>query len=157
MTTPTILAVTGHRRVATQTAHLKLLEFATAKLTACAPSKVLTGVALGWDQLVAEACRRLRIPYEAYVPGIGQGSRWEHSERLNYEFLLAKAARVVYVTDGPCTDVAFELRNRRMVDDCTELAAFWSGAEGGTANCLRYAVKVGKPYVNWFPEWVKSS
>jgi uncharacterized phage-like protein YoqJ len=38
-------------------------------------------------------------------------------------------------------------RNIWMVDHCDALIAVWDGTSGGTANCVRYAQKVGKPIV----------
>lgn len=35
-----------------------------------------------------------------------------------------------------------------MVDDCDSLLALWDGSSGGTKNCLDYARKKGKPYIN---------
>lgn len=148
-----ILGVTGHRPDKLPADTPRLIRFASAMIELHAPAKVLTGMALGWDSIVAEACRRLRVPFEAYVPGLGQDRLWSPEDSLQYHFLLSKAARVVRVTDGPCDDVAFELRNRRIVADCTRLAAFWNGSLGGTANCVRHAASVGRPYTNWFTDW----
>lgn len=153
MGNPLILAVTGHRPHKLPASHLDLRDFAREKLRATQPSTVLTGMALGWDQIIAEACRLERIPYVAYVPGGGQERLWSPSQSEWYFFLLSKAERVVFATLTPCDDAAFEIRNRRMVDDCTLLASFWDGSLGGTANCVRYAVDVGRPYSNWYVEW----
>lgn len=148
-----ILGVTGHRPDKLPADRPRLVRFASAMIELHAPAKVLTGMALGWDSIIAEACRRLRVPFDAYIPGLRQDLRWSPEDSLQYHFLLNKAARVVRVTDGPCDDAAFEARNRRLVDDCTRLAAFWNGTLGGTANCVRYAVSVRRPYDNWFTDW----
>lgn len=148
-----ILGVTGHRPDKLPSDKPRLIRFASTMIELHAPAKVLTGMALGWDSIVAEACRRLRVSFDAYVPGLRQERLWLPEDQLQYHFLLSKAARVVHVTDGPCDDPAFELRNRRLVDDCTRLAAFWNGSLGGTANCVRYAVSVSRPYINWFKDW----
>jgi len=148
-----ILGTTGHRPNKLPNNTPRLIRFASAMIELHAPAKVLTGMALGWDSIVAEACRRLRVPFDAYVPGLGQDRLWSAEDSLQYHFLLSKAARVVRVTDGPCDDAAYEARNRRLVDDCTRLSAFWDGSLGGTANCVRYAVSVRRSYVNWFFDW----
>lgn len=150
-----ILAVTGHRPHKLPREPARLQRFASAMIKSTAPDAVITGMALGWDLIIAEACRRARIPFYAYVPGLGQESRWTLSDQEQYHFLLAKAALVVRVTNDPCEEASYELRNRRMVDDCTELSSFWNGSFGGTANCIRYAVDVGRPHTNWFTQWLE--
>jgi len=148
-----ILGVTGHRPHKLPANRPRLLQFASAMIKLHAPEHVLTGMALGWDMIIAEACRRLGVSFDAYVPGRGQERLWDQDDREQYYFLLTRAFNVVHVTSGPCDDVAYELRNRRLVDDCTELAAFWDGSLGGTANCVRYAVHVGRKYNNWYTDW----
>jgi len=44
---------------------------------------------------------------------------------------------------------AYQLRNEFMVDAADVLAAFFDGSPGGTANCVRYASKIGKRVVRF--------
>ncbi len=41
-----------------------------------------------------------------------------------------------------------ELRNQYMVDSADVVIACWNGSPGGTKNCIKYAEKVGVPWVN---------
>ena len=40
-----------------------------------------------------------------------------------------------------------------MVDRADRLVALWSGAPGGTARCVAYAKRTGKPVDNLWPRW----
>jgi len=53
----------------------------------------------------------------------------------------------VMVHDGPYNSTCMQDRNEWMVDHCHALVAVWNGTGGGTANCVGYAKRVGKPIV----------
>jgi uncharacterized phage-like protein YoqJ len=46
-----------------------------------------------------------------------------------------------------------QVRNEWMVDSSDGVVALWNGTAGGTANCVRYAEKVGRPIDNLWPTW----
>lgn len=121
---------------------------------------VLSGLALGWDQWMANECVTLGIPFVGVAPCRGQDERWPDQSRRAYAQLceaadddcamvlntrapdgpLARSGGVLYVYDGPylgpwvMTD-----RNEWMVDNCAEVLACHDGSGGGTANCIKYA------------------
>jgi hypothetical protein len=70
------LAVTGHRPKDlggySDAAFVKLVAFAKNNLGKWQPriEYVITGMAQGWDQAVAQACVELGLPFHAYVPHI---------------------------------------------------------------------------------------
>lgn len=105
---------------------------------------ILTGMALGVDQWVAEACIELGIPYVACVPFTGQEYAWPADSQIHYQALIKKAINVVVVSDGSYSAYKMQVRNRYMVDRCDVLMAAWDGTPGGTGNCVNYATKVGK-------------
>lgn len=153
----TIVAATGHRpnKLGGYDAETekKLIDFATAVLQQHQPSTVITGMAIGWDLAIAQAAVRLGIPFHAYIPFNGQELKWPDSTRLYYRALLRHAQHVVVCSEGGFSKDAMQIRNVAMVDNCHELVALWNGSTGGTANCLRYAREVNRPFTNYWPEW----
>ena len=158
-----ILAVTGHRPQKlggfSDTNLCKLKEFAEKTLeymnTQYKISYVITGMALGWDMAVAEACLELNIPYEAYIPCLGQDSKWTDDSRELYKHLIEYAYNIVQVTNQPFTYSCMQERNIAMVKDCDRLLALWDGSPGGTANCVAYAKKIGRSITTCWNSWVK--
>lgn len=108
------------------------------------PEKCIVGMALGVDQMVAEACIKLGIPFIAAIPFKGQESVWPEAAQNKYRDLLSKAAEVVVVCEGPYAPWKMQKRNEWMVDHGDALGAVWNGSDGGTANCYKYAEKVEK-------------
>lgn len=144
----TIVAVTGHRPNSLGGYHeavtAKLVRIASAHFSQHPPEKVITGMALGWDQAVAYACYRLSIPYVAAVPFVGQEALWVDSSKVWYRKLLEKASEVVIVSEGEYAAYKLHKRNQWMVDQLgpsDELVALYDGSPtGGTANCVKYAI-----------------
>ena len=44
-------------------------------------------------------------------------------------------------------------RNEWMADKATRIVALWDGSPGGTANCIAYASKIGRPIDNLWTLW----
>lgn len=144
-----IIAATGHRPnklggYSRETAD-KLHALAVWFLQHAQPNRVISGMALGWDLAVAEAAFDLAIPYTAAVPFIGQENAWPTASREYYRQLLGTADRVHVVSDGGYSAAAMQRRNEWMVDNCDALVALWDGTSGGTANCVAYANRTGRP------------
>lgn len=159
-----ILAGTGHRpnklRIGAldgyhPAVHARLVDLAHAALQREAPTRVISGMALGWDTALAEAAVDLGVPFDAYVPFAGQESRWPEASRRRYHDLLAHAARVVVVSPGGYAPDKMQLRNERMVDDSDLLLALWDGSAGGTRNCIDYARSVGHRHRNLWTSWMR--
>ena len=100
----------------------------------------LSGMALGIDQLFSEVCNDLHIRWIAYVPCVGQESRWPLPAQARYRNLLHTARDTVW-TSGKrgFTPECMHRRNRVLVDDSTILLAVWDGSAGGTAHAVGYA------------------
>jgi uncharacterized phage-like protein YoqJ len=151
-----IVAATGHRPDKCGgyglTADNARFNVALDALQVLKPSKVFTGMALGWDLAVADAALCLKIPIVACVPFKGQESQWPAPSRVYYKSILKKASEVVIVSEGGYTSHAMNKRNRYMVDRCHTLLALWNGEEkGGTYNCVNYAS--AKPHVTIHNVW----
>ena len=66
-------------------------------------------------------------------------------------------AEVVFVSEPGYAAWKMQVRNKWMVDNSDLVLALWNGTDGGTANCVRYAEKVGKPITNLWERWHESS
>lgn len=109
------------------------------------PSYVLTGMAIGVDQWAAEMCLNKGIPYVAAVPFDNQDKIWPPHVKAKYHWLLSKAYARYNISPGEYEGWKMQARNKWMVDSCQQVIAVWNGTPGGTANCVGYAVEVGKP------------
>lgn len=154
-----ILALTGHRPSklgneymgtgpVSSALRLKLIDIITRKN----PEYIISGMALGADQIWAMAAIELRVPFVAAIPCYDQDILWPNRSRSLYHSILEKASRKVFVTEGPYSIVAMQKRNEWMVDQCTELIAVWDGSSGGTRNCVMYAHAVNKPIIRIDPK-----
>lgn len=116
---------------------------------------VISGMALGWDMALAQAAINLQPNVEllAAVPFEGQEKVWPSKSQSLYRALLARADEVEIVSSGGYAAWKMQTRNEWMVDHCQELLALWNGSEGGTANCIKYAEKVGCPVINLWSRW----
>lgn len=117
------------------------------------PEKVISGMALGWDQAWALAAIDLGIPFIAAVPFPDQPKVWPAESRKLYGRIMGHAASVHIVAEF-FSNRAMQKRNEWMVDESTEIAALWDGTFGGTCNCIAYVEKRRKPWVNLWPHWI---
>lgn len=114
------------------------------------PEKIISGMALGFDQLLAQVSIDLHIPLIAAVPFVGQESIWPLHSKDIYKQLIEKAAEVMIVSQGGYSPSKMQIRNKWMVDQANAIVACFDGSRGGTANCVEYANSVKKQiiYIN---------
>lgn len=150
-----IMAVTGHRpdKLGGYSNFDKLVYFASCEIKMHNPRIVITGMALGWDQAIAQACVTLNIPFIAAVPFQGQDKIWPIESQQKYKELLNKAQHTVLVSNGSYHPSKMQIRNKWMVDQCSYLNALWNGSEGGTANCVKYAKNKKVKVYNCWEHW----
>lgn len=154
-----ILAATGHRPNKLggydNESRLLLTKFAESILKKHQPSKVISGMALGWDMAIASAAVNLDIPFIAAVPFVDQWKRWTTDDVKVYKQLLSKASEVVIVDElanyqvphtiqGKFHVAKMQRRNEWMVDNSDAILALWNASDpkesiGGTKNCVDYA------------------
>ena len=115
------------------------------------PNKAYCGMALGYDQMCAEICIKLQIPFVAAIPFKGQESVWPKSSRDHYFELLSKADKQIIVSDGAYDIKKMQIRNEFMVDHADIVLACWDGSPGGTGNCMQYAIKQMKNWIRINP------
>lgn len=101
---------------------------------------LITGMALGVDQLFAKIAIEKDLAFIAALPCRNQDKLWPDASKRLYRELLSKATLVTYVHDGEYTKSCMQERNEFMVDNCDLLIAVFDGSPGGTYNCVEYAV-----------------
>ncbi len=105
-------------------------------------SVLISGGALGIDQLWMEAGIALKMPVIAALPFKGYNSKWPVASRQEYEKLLALCASVQYICEPGYSAHKLQKRNEWTVDNCDLLVAYWNGTPSGTKNCIDFALKV---------------
>lgn len=144
-----IIAFTGHRPDKlggwdNDTVQIEIMRRIEAALAVLKPDKCISGMALGVDQWAALVCIKMKIPFIAAVPFVGQESIWPDKSKELYKKILEKAEQVEIVSEGGYSVGKLQVRNQWMVDNCDMLVAVFDGSKGGTHNCVKYAEKKGK-------------
>lgn len=156
-----IICGTGHRPTKLggygTEASVRLIRVAEAELFRIKPTRVISGMALGWDTALAQAAIKLNIPFSAYIPFKGQESMWPRKSQDEYHDLLVMASEYIIISEGGYSVEKMQIRNEAMVDACKLVLALWDGTSGGTANCLNYARMIGKPIINCHSVWLNDS
>lgn len=163
-----ILYGTGHRPDKLGGYSLKSLYALTGciqdELRRIQPSEVIAGGALGFDQALALAAIQCNIPLTLAIPFRGFYRQWPSASQTFHRKIMRSADKVVYVTHGRLTDKyeiikALQVRNEWMADHGNSCLTMWDGTPGGTANCISYSRKIGRPIHNMWPdfgEWIRS-
>ena len=113
------------------------------------PAKVISGMALGWDQALARAAISLDIPVLAAVPFPDYHKAWPKHVIDEFLVLIDQCDDLVYVSKAYTGPSVMQKRNEWMVDRCDTLLALWDGSpKSGTGNCIRYAEQKGIPVEN---------
>ena len=140
-----IIAGTGHRPDKIGGQEEQVREAIRVRLGHYLPSLVISGMALGYDQWLAEEAQKLGFPVCAAIPFLGQEDRWPPDARRVYEEILSKCASRWYIHFSRPTSYAHAVqllqeRNEWMVDRANLILSCYNGdPSGGTANCIRYA------------------
>lgn len=106
------------------------------------PLYVISGLAIGFDQDLAEVCVRIGQPFIAAVPFIGQEKKWPWRSQQRYRQLLKLAYEVIVTSPGGYSRDAMLIRNCFMVDHSNAMLAAFDGTTGGTAHTVHYAHRV---------------
>lgn len=154
-----IYAGTGHRPPRLGLGHapadqIRLRSFVVARFPVDA-TRVVSGMAQGLDQALAEAAVLKKVPFTAAVPFEGMDKRWPDEARRRFRSLLDQAAHVVVVSPGGYAHEKFIVRDHWMVDHAEAVLALYDEEEtkSGTGATVRYARKTGKPVTNLWSEW----
>lgn len=114
--------------------------------------EAITGMALGVDTVFALAVLELKeeghnIKLHCAIPCRNHSCKWAKESVDLYNSILAKADKVVLVTDEEYKPWLMQKRNEYTVDLADKLIAVWDGSSGGTGNCVRYAAKRSKEII----------
>jgi uncharacterized phage-like protein YoqJ len=131
----------------------KLMLLARDWIIAYKPELVISGGALGWDQALAWAAHYTNTSYTMALPFKGFECKWPQASMNKLHDLMRNASNVYYVCDDGYAPWKMQERNEWMVDHAEQVLALWNGTSGGTANCIKYAEKVGKPIINLWDTW----
>jgi len=142
------IAFTGHRPHKLRDANAvksQVRQFLSRQLELHPDLLVISGGALGVDQLAAEVCVELGIPFVFVLPFPFRifTARWNPSSRAHLRHLISHAVRT-FVVQSNFSMSGYQRRNEVMVHHCDLLCAVWNGSSGGTANTVRYAQSVGR-------------
>lgn len=114
---------------------------------------VISGMALGWDTLLAQVAVSENIPFHAYIPFPDQYKRWPQKSQDTFKFLAGKAEKVHYTSDYYYRTVFLD-RDKDMLDNCTEVYALLNPAieTGGTYYTVQLAKNMNLPITNFWPK-----
>ena len=145
-----ILGITGHRPsklggYGENTLRIKVRDAMRREFERLNPLRVLSGMALGVDQWAVELAISMHIPFHAFIPFAGQESKWPLDQQRYYHQLLKAAERTIYVSNEGYAAWKMQRRNEAVVNLCDHLLAVFDGGSGGTANCVSYAERKGRP------------
>lgn len=118
----------------------------------------ISGMALGMDIIFAEAVLNLKkegipIKLTCAIPCKNHKAKWGKSRWVDlYDQITQQADEVVVVSDCFYNQFVMQERNKWMVDRCDILLALYNGTEGGTKNCIDYAVGKKKEIVVMNPQ-----
>jgi uncharacterized phage-like protein YoqJ len=139
------VAFTGHR-------HLKYVDVEQSfiKLHSDFPGAMwITGGAYGLDSHAARFALDYSIPLWLVLPFPAKilCARWPSGDARDLLFRSVKYCVKLSVVSPVFSMASYQCRNEFMVDAADVLAAFFDGSQGGTANCVRYAQRVGKKII----------
>jgi len=117
-----------------------------------APDMLISGMALGVDQLFAEIAIERKLKLLAAIPCKGQETVWPQKSQTRYNNILDYDKCEKHYVSERYTGWAMQKRNEYMVDNCDLLIAVWDGTVGGTGNCVQYAKKVNKEIIRINPQ-----
>lgn len=134
----------------------KLVKLAERHIELLKPEVVISGMADGWDQAVAQAAIECGVSLYAYIPFAGQDAKWAPRTRSRYRWQMSQADHVYHCADPGYAAWKFQHRNECVANDSDKLLVLWNGSKGGTCNCVQYAVKQRKPILNLWDEFQRS-
>lgn len=154
---------TGHRQI--KYSHAKALPDLLLRAIGYAYSKgcrrFIAGGALGFDTSAAKEVLRFRMTHPdvslvLYLPCIDQDSGWSDAQRATYEYILASADEVKYLSDSYDRG-CMRRRNQAIANECDILIAYVGRDRTGSSQTLRMVKDQGKEAYNLYFELEKGS
>lgn len=119
-------------------------------------TELVSGMAQGWDQALAEAALDLALPVVCAIAFEGMDKKWPREARERYSHILARAAWIYPVCERPAAHWKFIKRDEWMVNRCDFLLALYDGGpeRSGTGLTVAYAHRQGKSVRNLWSAWL---
>ncbi len=152
-----ICAFTGHRKI--EIRHRDKIDDLVRRAIEFAYESgcrtFLTGGALGFDTLAAKEVIRFKLYHpdvrlSIILPCKNQSDSWSPSQISIYEYTLANADTIEYISDE-YTSSCMRMRNQRLADLCDLMIAYVSRPYSGAAQTVRMASNAGKTIYNLYP------
>lgn len=113
--------------------------------------KVISGMALGYDTILAVAAIEVRrfikdLQFIAAVPCYEQDRKWHHEDKEFYRCLIREVNELIYITSGTYEDNprCLLLRNEWMVERSSGILTYYNGLSTGVHNCLTLELPSGR-------------
>jgi len=151
-----ILGTSGHRALGEASfpklAYNAIYEKTKSIIQELSPSRMITGMAVGWDTLVADLCVEMNIPFICALPFTGQEAYWSVYDKNHYNDLLAKAEKIEIINRSGWANWKYQTRNVWIVDHSDKMLFCYDGGNSsGTKNCYDYAIKSSKEIIRINP------
>ena len=145
---------TGHRSIPKKCAYVLpgLLKCEIEKLIARGARRFRTGGAIGFDTVAALCVLELKEKYphielDLILPCRDQTRGWNQPSIKTYEYIIAAADRVEYVSEH-FTSWCMHERNRRLVRGSQVCVSYLAHSGGGTAYTYAFALENGLEVIN---------
>ena len=116
----------------------------------------ITSLAIGADQLYAEALQRNRIPYLAIIPSADYTTTFQNDHDLErYQKYLQNALEIIHLPFEKGSEQAYYEAGKQVVDLSDLMLTIWNGLPakglGGTGDIVQYALSLKKPIIHIHP------
>jgi hypothetical protein len=156
---PLRIGATGHRALGEAVGEWvareldELFTYLAGLSSSAAPLRAVSSLAVGSDQLFANAALRHGIPLDVVLPFTGFVEDFDEGfERDAYERLLSAAASTTCLPWNERSNGAYLAAGLWLVDHCDLLIAIWDGEKaagvGGTGDVVDYSRDAGKPCIH---------
>lgn len=142
------IGCTGHRNLDHD--QTKIEEVFQWFLNSFKPELVITGMALGYDQLCAVSCLEMQVPFEAAVPFAKQQSKWPLVAQETYSTIISGASKITVVSTGEYAAWKMHARNAYIVNNSHVIVGYLNPKKhsGGTFQTMQMASLQKKPTYN---------
>jgi hypothetical protein len=149
-----IIGITGHQNLTTQTS--RLIESALRDIIDGSAVTGVTSLAAGADQVFARVVLELGGKLQVILPSHQYERSFSSSDDLTeFRSLLRKASEVHEMPFDEPSEQAYWAAGQEIVNRVESLVAVWDGHParglGGTADVVEYAHKLGKPVTVIWP------
>lgn len=149
------IGITGHQELSTE-AEAFVKAHMPSELKAASATRCVSSLAAGADQLFAQAALANELPLHVVVPCQHYEDAFSSPQALaQYQELRNQAVSEETLNYDQPSSAAFLTAGQRVADLSDKLLAIWDGqparGEGGTADIVAYARRLGKPVLVLWP------